>query len=132
MNLNNDAGANAGQIASSEAKTAEAAHSLEMELEDPGIEFRLDPNEMDLKDYNEDDEDPVPVLKKNNNGKEAVSSEDKEMKIQALRDKLAQNGYALRSVLMDEHIQAHYVSPMSTEQEMSIENILSENKTNPN
>ncbi len=48
------------------------------------------------------------------------------MKILALRENLAQNGYALRSVLMNEHIQAHYVSPMSTEEEMSVEDILSE------
>jgi hypothetical protein len=62
----------------------------------------------------------------NKNGKEAVTSEDKEMKIQALRDELAQNGHALRSVLMNQHIQAHYMSPMTTEQEMAIESILSE------
>ncbi len=60
MNSNGSTSANAGQTASSEAKAAEAAHSLDMELEDPGVEFKFDPNE-DLKDYNE--EDPVLVLK---------------------------------------------------------------------
>ncbi len=113
------------QAASSEAKTAEAAHHVDMELEDPGIPFEYNPDSP-LKDYNEDDEDNVPVLRKNTNGKEAVTSEDKEMKILTLREKLALNGFALRSVLMDERIQAHYVSPMSTELEMSIKNILSE------
>ena len=51
-------------------------------LEDHGLGSTFDPNE-ELKDYNEDDEDPVPVLNKNKNGKEAVNSEDKEMKIKA-------------------------------------------------
>jgi hypothetical protein len=92
--MNSNASANAGQTASSEAKAAGAADNFDIEIE--GDRYEDDPN---LKDYNEeypDDEDNVPVLRKRTNGKEAVTSEDKEMKILALREKLAQNGYALR------------------------------------
>ncbi len=42
-----------------------------------------------------DEEDPIPALKKRTNGKEAITSEDKEIKKLALREKLAQNGFAL-------------------------------------
>jgi hypothetical protein len=123
--MNSNASANAEQTASSEAKAAGAADNFDIEIEDNGHEY--DPNQP-LKDFNETypNEDPIPALKKSTNGKEAVSSEDKEMKILALRKKLAQNGYAQRSVLMGERIQTHYVSPMSTENEMSVEDILSE------
>ena len=54
--------------------------------------------ESPLKDYNDeypDEEDPIPALKKSTNGKEAIISEDKEIKKLALREKLAQNGFAL-------------------------------------
>ena len=95
MNAEDHTGANAGQIASIEAGAARAAIDINMEVDDNSDKTTFDPNE-ELKDYNEDDEDPVPVLNKNKNGKEAVSSEGKEMKITALREKLAQNGYALR------------------------------------
>ena len=123
MNTGNSTGASAGQVASIEASAAEAAVDINMEVDDHVGGTSFDPNE-ELIDYNE--EDPIPVLNKNKNGKEAVSSEDKEIKIKALRDKLAENGYALRAVLMNEHITTHYVSPMSTEQEMTTESILSE------
>ncbi len=52
--------------------------------------------------------------------------DDRETKKTALGEKLAQNGYALRTMLMDEQIPAHYVSPMSTEDEMSVVDILLE------
>ena len=123
MNTGNSTGANAGQIASIEASAAEAAVDINMEVDGHVDGTAFDPN-AELIDYNE--EDPFLVLNKNKNGKEAVSSGDKEIKIKALRDKLAENGYALRAVLMNEHITTHYVSPMSTEQEMTTESILSE------
>ena len=123
MNTEDNTGANAGQIASIEANAAEAAVDINMEVDGHVDGTAFDPN-AELIDYNE--EDPFLVLNKNKNGKEAVSSGDKEIKIKALRDKLAENGYALRTVLMNESIHTHYVSPMSTEQEMTIESILSE------
>jgi hypothetical protein len=88
MNSKDNASTNADQFASSEAKAAEAAIGIDMEVEKASSDDLFD----ELVDYNELDEDPIPVLTKNKNGKEAVSSEDKEKKIQALRDKLAQNG----------------------------------------
>jgi hypothetical protein len=126
MNSANNASANAGQTTSTEANAASAAQVPDMELDDDYDGHDYDPN-VPLRDYNEgDDEDPVPTLKKSTNGKEAVTSEDKEIKKLALREKLAQNGFALRTMLMDEQIPAHYVSPMSTEDEMSVEDILAE------
>ena len=112
-------------------EAASAVNNLDMEIEDSY------PAEMDLgripdqelTDYNEYDpngEDPIPALKKSNNGKEAVSPDDREVKKLALKEKLAENGFALRTMLMDEQIPAHYVSPMSTEDEMSVEDMLLE------
>ncbi len=85
MNTEGNTSANAGQIASIEASAAGAAVDINMEVDDHSGGTTFDPNE-DLIDYNE--EDPIPVLNKNKNGKEAVTSEDKEMKILALREKL--------------------------------------------
>jgi hypothetical protein len=73
---NSNASASAGQTASSEAKAAGAADNFDMEIEeDPNY----DPN-APLLDYNEEDVDNVPVFDKKTNGKEAVTSEDKEIK----------------------------------------------------
>jgi hypothetical protein len=77
-----DASMEAGQTFSSEAKAAEAADNLNMELEDSHTDYEYNP-EIPLRDYNEDsqdEEDPIPALKKRTNGKEAVPSEDKETK----------------------------------------------------
>ena len=102
-----------------------------MEIEDShsgGTGLEYDPNQelIDYNEYNPDEEDPVPALKRRTSGKEAASPDDREIKKTALREKLAQNGYALRTMLMEEQISAHYVSPMSTEDEMSVDNILLE------
>jgi hypothetical protein len=113
----------AGQLASREAQAAGAANNLDMELENVSSNEEYNP-ESSLADYNEDD--PIPALRKSTSGKEAVFPDDRENKKLALREKLAKNGFALRTMLMDEQIQAHYVSPMSTEDEMSIEDMLAE------
>ena len=83
MNTEDNTGANAGQIASIEAGAARAAIDINMEVDDNSDNTPFDPNE-ELKDYNADDEDPVPVLDKNKNGKEAVNSEDKDIYRQIL------------------------------------------------
>ena len=107
----------AEQTVSSEAKAALAASSIDMEVDgsSSGGTGRIhDPNEQ-LVDYNEkdpDNEDPIPALKRKANGQKAVSPNDRETRKIALREKLAQNGYALRTVLMDEQLTTHYVSPM--------------------
>ena len=106
MNVQDNEHESAPNVTSSEANAAGTAVDINMEIDDNSGGTSFDPNE-ELIDYNE--EDPIPVLIKNKNGKEAVSSEDKETKIKALRDKLAENGYALRTVVMDESIHTHYV-----------------------
>ena len=71
-----------------------------------------DNNEMeeDLIDYNEVDE---------------VVNHSRETKRKILRDALAENGFALRNVLISEPIINHYASPLAME-EMSVEDIMSE------
>ena len=128
MSSTQDASMDAGQTVSSEAEAAVAANNLDMEIEDPhpketGLEYFPDQDLIDYNEYDPYEEDPVPALKKSTSGKEAVSPDDRETKKIALREKLAQNGFALRTMLMDEQIPAHYVSPMSTEDEMSVEDI---------
>jgi hypothetical protein len=119
----------AEQVPSSEAKAAGATNNLDMEVEDfssgeTGHEQDADQILVDYNEYDPNSEDPVPALKRRANGQEAVPPNDRETKKIALREKLAQNGYALRTVLMNEQIAAHYVSPMLTEDEMSVEDIL--------
>ncbi len=121
----------AEQTVSNETKAAVTAENLDMEIEELSsgeMGREQDPDKI-FVDYNEKDssnENPRPALKRRANGQEAVSPNDSETKRIALREKLAQNGYALRTVLMDEQLPTHYVSPMLTEDEMSIEDILLE------
>jgi hypothetical protein len=44
----------------------------------------------------------------------------------ALKEMLANNGHALREILKSERVKAHYMSPFSKENTMSIEDILLE------
>ena len=131
MSSTQDISMDAGQLASSEAQAAVAATNHDMEYEISSNE-EYDPNydpNVPLVDYNEMDpngEDPVPALRKSTSGKEAASPDDRENKKLALKEKLAENGFALKIMLMDEQIQAHYVSPMSTEDEMSVKDMLAE------
>ncbi len=101
MSSTQDASMDAGQMVSSEAKAAAAADNFDMELEDPYADGEYKP-ESPLTNYNEDD--PVPALKKSTNGKEALTSVDKEIKKLALREKLAQNGFALRTMLITQRM----------------------------
>jgi hypothetical protein len=66
--------------------------------------------EKDLIDYNEVDE---------------ATNRSHETKKKLLRDALAENGFALRNVLLSEPIINHYVSPLAMEG-MSVEDIMSE------
>ena len=130
MSSSEDASMDAGQTVSNEAKAAVIADNLDMEIENfsSGEKGREQDPDKILVDYNEEDsinEDPIPALKRRANGQEAVSPNDRETKKIALREKLAQNGYALRTVLI-EQISTHYVSPMLTEDEVSVEDILLE------
>jgi hypothetical protein len=71
-----------------------------------------DNNEMeeDLIDYNEVDD---------------VINHSRETKRNIWRDALAENGFALRNVLLSEPIIKHYALPLAMEK-MSVENIMSE------
>ena len=71
-----------------------------------------DNNEMEenLIDYNEVDD---------------IVNHSRETKRKILRDALAENGFALRNVLLNEPIINHYASPLAME-EMSVEDIMSE------
>jgi hypothetical protein len=130
MSSSQDASMEAGQTVSNETKAAVTADDLDMQIENSpsGGTGQAQDSDQELVDYNEDDpdnEDPVPALKRRANGQEAVFPDDRETKKIALREKLAENGYALRTVLV-EQISAHYVSPMLTEDEVSVEDILLE------
>jgi hypothetical protein len=62
----------------------------------------------------------------NYNNEDVVIANEKAAKKLAIREMLAKNGLALIKVLRQEPIKAHYVLPMSKEQEMSIEDMLLE------
>jgi hypothetical protein len=82
--------------------------TLDLEVKDD-----LDTNYGELIDYNEVDE-------------LAVRSPETNRKL--LRDALAENGFALRKVLLSEPIVNHYASPLAMEK-MSVEDIMSESPT---
>ena len=66
-------------------------------------------NDEELVDYNEQEE------------KEAAM---KAAELVALKEILTSNGHTLREILRTEKVKAHYVSPFSEENTMSIEDIL--------
>ena len=125
MSSTQDASMDAGQTVSNETRAAVAADNLDMEIENSssGEKGREDDQLIDYNEEYPDDEDPIPALKRRANDQEAVPPNDRETKKIALREKLAQNGYALRTVLMRRQLPAHYVSPMATEDEVSVEDI---------
>ena len=75
-----------------------------------GKETENNEMEEDLIDYNEVDE---------------AANHSRETKRKLLRDSLAENGFALRNVLLSEPIINYYTSPLAME-EMSVEDIMSE------
>ncbi len=100
------------QTALTEADAAKAANNDGRESAMNGEEDE-DTSEYDeeLIDYNEQDE------------KEAAQ---KAAELVALKEILTANGYTLREILRSEKVKAHYVSPFSEEDAMSIEDILGE------
>ena len=81
MNSSQDISMDAEQMVSSETEAAVAANNLDMEIERSRETEEYDPDSP-LTDYNEDD--PIPALRKSNNGKEAVFPDDREIKKLAL------------------------------------------------
>ena len=57
--------------------------------------------------------------------KDDIVNHSRETKRKILRDALAENGFALRNVLLSEPVINHYASPLAME-EMSVEDIMSQ------
>ena len=99
----------AEQTASTEANAASAANDDDREVIMAGKEDS-DTSEVDedLLDYNE------------------LEAVEKAAEQRALREMLANNGFALRNILRSERVKSHFTSPFSKEDEMSVEDILLE------
>ena len=89
----------ADQMASTEVNAASAANDKDTSEEDS------------LVDYNEDDE---------------TEAAQKTAYRKALKEMLANNGFAYRNILRSEKVKQHFTSPFSKENAMSPEDILSE------
>jgi hypothetical protein len=89
----------ADQTASAEANAASAAQDVDTSEED------------ELYDYNEEDE---------------IKAAQKEAQQKALKEMLANNGFAYRNILRSERVKQHFTSPFSKENAMSPEDILLE------
>ena len=96
--------------AQQEADAARAANNGDNET----VHSEEDPSGSDV-DYIYDDED-----------QKAAQAETNRLEEEALKEMLTNNGYALREILKSEKVKAHFVSPFSEENEMSIEDILGE------
>ena len=98
----------ADQTASTEANAAGAADNIDMEI----ANSEEDTSEVDeLIDYNEQEE---------------IEAARKAAEQKALKEMLTTNGFTLRNILRTEKVKAHYTSPFSKEDAMSLEDILSE------
>ena len=103
MNIQENELSGAQTTASNEANAADAAMELELVENSEG-----DASEVDsLIDYNEVDD-------------EAAKAEQKAAEQKALREMLANNGFALREMLRSEKVKAHFTSPFARENTMSI------------
>ena len=101
----------ADQTASTEANAASAANNDDKEVVMTGEEDE-DTSEVDsLIDFNDE---------------EAVEAAEKAAAQKALKEMLTNNGFTLRNILRSEKVKGHYISPFSKEDEMFIEDILSE------
>ena len=80
--------------------------TLDLEVKDD-----LDTDYGELIDYNEVDE---------------LAVRSPEINRKLLRDALAENGFALRTVLLSEPIVNHYASPLAMMEKMSVDDIMSE------
>ena len=106
------------QTISSETDAASAANNdgkvIAMEDEDSSE------NDEELVDYNADDEEDIDAAIL------VTQAQIRELERVALKEMLTANGHALRGILRSEKVKAHYVSPFSGENTMSIEDILLE------
>ena len=102
----------AEQTASTEANAASAANNDDREVI-MSVEEGSDTSEVDeeLIDYNEQDE---------------IDAAAKAAERKALKEMLAKNGFAMKNILRTEQVKSHFTFPFSKENEMSLEDILSE------
>ncbi len=102
------------QTALTEADAASAANNDGKEIAKNGEEDDdSSENDEDLIDYNEQED-------------LALEAAIKATELVALKKMLTTNGHALREILRSEKVKAHYVSPFSEEDAMSIEDTLGE------
>jgi hypothetical protein len=101
----------ADQTASTEANAASAANNEGMEIAMAGEEGSDTSEIGELIDYNEQDE---------------LEAKRKAAEQKALKEMLISNGFTLRNILRSEKVKGHFSSPFSKENEMSLEDILSE------
>ena len=101
---------NSAQIAASNEANAASAAKEDSENDDS--------EEVDsLIDYNEVDDAAAEL---------AAKAKKKEADQKALKEMLANQGFAMRNLLRENHVKAHFTSPFSKENTMSPEDIFSE------
>ncbi len=99
----------ADQTASTEANAAGAADNVDIEVDKFSNDGTSTVDTDELIDYNEE---------------EAAEAAEKAAAKIALKEMLTKNGFTLRNLIRTEQVKAHYTSPMTKEDEMSIEDIL--------
>ena len=114
MNVQDNDELESAQITTSnEVKAADAA--METELVENS---EADTSEVEsLIDYNEVEESPAEL---------AAKAKQKKADRKALKETLANQGFAMRNILRENRVKAHFTSPFSTENQMSPEDIFSE------
>ena len=113
MNVQDNEHESAPNVTSSEVNASDVAMEKESVKSSEG-----DASEVDsLIDYNLVEETPA---------EKAAKAKQKKADKEALRKMLANKGFAMRNLLRENHVKAHFTSPFSTEDQMSPEDILSE------
>ncbi len=113
MNVQNNEHESAPNDTSSEVNASDVAMDKESEKISEGDSEEVD----SLIDYNEVEETAA---------EKAAKAKQKKADKEALRKMLANKGFAMRNLLRENHVKAHFTSPFSTEDQMSPEDILSE------
>ena len=113
MNVQNNEHESAPNDTSSEVNASDVAMDKESEKISEGDSEEVD----SLIDYNEVEETAAD---------KAAKAKQKKADKEALREMLANKGFAMRNLLRENHVKAHFTSPFSKEDQMSPEDILSE------
>ena len=113
MNVQDNEHESAPIITSSEVNASDVAMEKESAKSCEGDSEEVD----SLIDYNEVEETAAD---------KAAKAKQKAADKKALKEMLANQGFAMRNILRENHVKAHFTSPLSTENKMSPEDILSE------